>query len=141
MSDVETELAALRAAVADLKAQVERAKPPAPFKPDPDWRPPINPIDRLSMPSEAMADMVRAIPDHTIRDIVKSGGVGVLQSTATTPTPTRVSEQNRSGWRDAQPLSNPPGVTLADKLVDEQDRRDRAELIAQEARRRLAEKG
>jgi hypothetical protein len=39
------------------------------------------------------------------------------------------------GWREPTPLGPPPGVAQADKLMDMQDARDRAELIAQEARR------
>jgi hypothetical protein len=133
-TELETELAALKAKVEELE---RKAKPPAPFKLPDDWRPPINPIDRLSMPPSAMAEMVGAVPDGLIRDIVKSGGVGVLQSTATTPTPTRVSAQNTSGWREATPLGPPPGVAQADRLMDAADARDRVDLIAAEARRRL----
>jgi hypothetical protein len=33
-----------------------------------------------------------------------------------------------TGWQNPIPLSNPPGVAQADKLMDEQDRRDKAEL-------------
>jgi hypothetical protein len=33
-----------------------------------------------------------------------------------------------TGWRAATPLGPPPGVAQADKLMDEQDRRDRIEL-------------
>jgi hypothetical protein len=32
-----------------------------------------------------------------------------------------------SGWRDAQPLTSPPGVALADALMDQQDKIDLAE--------------
>jgi hypothetical protein len=39
-----------------------------------------------------------------------------------------------TGWRESSPLSNPPGTALADKLMDAQNRRDRAERIAQEER-------
>ena len=66
-------------------------------------------------------------------------GLGVLQSAGGGPTPTRVSAQNRSGWRDPGPLGPPPGVAIADRLMDVQDARDRAQLIANEAQR-LAKK-
>jgi hypothetical protein len=89
------------------------------------------------MSPEVMAEMAHAVGSETIRGIVKSGGVGVLQSTATTPTLTRVSAQNTSGWRDPGPLSPPPGIAIADRLMDAADARDRAELIAAQARRRL----
>jgi len=32
-----------------------------------------------------------------------------------------------SGWSDPLPLRNPPGTELVDRLVDAQDRKDRAE--------------
>jgi hypothetical protein len=134
--DLAAKIAALEAKVEELE---RKAKPPAPFKSDYVPPSPNRLIDRISMPPSAMADLVNCVGDGTIKEIVKSGGVAVLQSTTTTPTPTRVAEQNRSGWRDAQPLSNPPGVAIADRLVDAQDARDRAELIAAEARR-LAKK-
>jgi len=34
----------------------------------------------------------------------------------------------RTGWQNPIPISPPPGVTQCDKLMDEQDRRDRIEL-------------
>jgi hypothetical protein len=136
---LETELAALRARVAELEA---RANPPAPPKFEAGTSGPTTTdlaLSRISMSPEVMAEMVRAVGNETIRGIVKSGGVGVLQSTATTPSPTRVSAQYTSGWRDPGPLGPPPGVAIADRLMDVQDARDRAQLIANEARR-LAKK-
>jgi hypothetical protein len=41
------------------------------------------------------------------------------------------------GFIDPVPLSSPPGVALCDRLMDEQDRRDRAALIDQLIRSRL----
>jgi hypothetical protein len=34
----------------------------------------------------------------------------------------------KNGWVEPQPLQSPPGVALADKLVDQQDAVDQAEL-------------
>src|SRR6516162_1688693 len=132
---LETELEVLRARVAELEA---RANPPAPPKFEAGPSGPTTTdlaLSRISMSPEVMAEMVRAVGSETLRGIVKSGGVGVLQSTATTPTPTRVSAQNTSGWRHPGPLGPPPGVAIADRLMDVQDARDRAQLIADEARR------
>jgi len=137
---LETELEVLRARVAELEA---RANPPAPPKFEAGASGPTTTdlaMSRISMSPEVMAEMVRAVGSETIRGIVKSGGVGVLQSTATTPSPTPVSALNTSGWRDPGPLSNPPGVAIADRLMDAQDARDRAQLIADEARRLASDK-
>jgi hypothetical protein len=60
-----------------------------------------------------------------------AGGTAVSGPSSVSP--------NTSGWRTAVPIGPPPGVVQADLLMDEQDRRDRHELILQEARRRAAE--
>jgi hypothetical protein len=44
---------------------------------------------------------------------------------------------NTTGWSESQPLGPPPGVDHCDRLMDVADARDRAELIAEEARRRV----
>jgi hypothetical protein len=133
---LEAQIAALKAEMEELK----RAKAPPDLKTlvDAASTPPPNPfrhIDQQGMSKETMAEMVRAVGSETIRGIVKSGGVGVLQSTATTPTPTPVSAQNTSGWREATPLGPPPGINHVDRLCEVADARDRAELIAKEAQR------
>ena len=40
------------------------------------------------------------------------------------------------GWQAEVPLSNPPGTNYADRLMDEADRRDRLQLMAEDAQRR-----
>jgi hypothetical protein len=35
-----------------------------------------------------------------------------------------------TGWADFTPISSPPGVALCDRMLDAQDARDRAELVA-----------
>jgi hypothetical protein len=136
MSDLKAELEALKAELAELK---EKMKPKAPFVSDYVPPSPNRHLDRLSMPPSAMADLVRAVGDGVLRDIVNDRRTVMVNATPK-PTPTRVAAQNTSGWREAQPLGPPPGVAQADRLMDAQDARDRAELIAQEARRRLVEK-
>jgi hypothetical protein len=42
------------------------------------------------------------------------------------------------GWREATPISPPPGVALADRLMAAQDAKDRHELIMEDARRKAA---
>jgi hypothetical protein len=132
MSD-KAELEALKARIEELE---RRAKPPEPFKPDPHWRPPPNPIDRLSMPVSVIRDMANAVPDAVVRQIVSGRAPQNLAPLAATATP--VSAQNTSGWRESVPLSNPPGVALADKLMDAADRADRVELAQRLAKQELA---
>jgi hypothetical protein len=135
---LETELAALRARVAELEA---RTNPPAPPKFEAGPRGSTTTelaLSRASLSREAMAKMVEAVPDAMVRQIVNgnraTATLNPLPQPNTTP---RVTEQNRSGWREAQPLSNPPGIAIADRLMDAADARERADLIAAEARRRL----
>ena len=45
-----------------------------------------------------------------------------------------------SGWSEPSPLSNPPGVNWADRLMDAQDARDRAELVEREAKFKAMQK-
>jgi hypothetical protein len=139
MSDEADKIAALEARVAASEArvaQLERdAKPPEPFKSN--YVPPINPIDRVSMPASAMRDMVRAVPDGIVRDLVKGGRGGAPVSIIAAPPASAEPEPRGAGWREAAALSNPPGTALADKLMDVADAKDRAELIVKEAQRRV----
>jgi hypothetical protein len=130
MSDeLENELAALKARVAEL----ERAKPPEPFKPDPDYVPPspFRLLDRVSMPAGVMREMADAMPDAMVRDIFRDARTP--QTLA--PLSADVRPRLPQGPREPTPLSNPPGIAIADRLMDAQDQRDRAELIEREAKR------
>jgi hypothetical protein len=61
-------------------------------------------------------------------------GNPVTQSVAQL-TPDRGGEVQRgSGYRDAVPLTSPPGVAICDQLVDRQDEVDRADLALRLAR-------
>jgi len=110
-------------------AELERAnKPPEPFKPDPDWRP-INPIDRVGMDPSVMRDLADAVPDHISRGIYQDSRAPKGPSSAgAIPSSQQISNVRGTGWAREIPISNPPGVNYADRLMDEQDRRDRAEL-------------
>jgi hypothetical protein len=132
----EDELAALKARVAELEA---KAKPPKPFMPEPYQR--FDPTANISMPISAMREMVNAAPDWVIQGIVRDnrapGNARVIPDRRT-----EVHADRRSlgtGWARQVPLSNPPGVAQADRLMEEQDRRDRHELVQREEARRRAE--
>jgi hypothetical protein len=137
MTDLKTEVDALKAELAELK---EKMKPLEPFVSDYVPPSPNRFLDRASMPLSAMADLVSAIGDGMVREIAKDRYASSPRSAipGTKPSAAPVSAQNTSGWRDAQPLGPPPGIAQADRLMDAQDARDRAELIAQDARRRKA---
>ena len=133
----EDELSALKRRMAELEAKVT---PPPPFTPPPYQR--FDPTANISMPRSTMLQMANAAPDDVMRGIVRdnrapTGHAGVIPDRRTSAHPGRRSLG--TGWRDATPLSNPPGVAQADRLMDEADKRDRHELIQREEARRRAE--
>jgi hypothetical protein len=88
---------------------------------------------------EWQRDMVRAVGDDLVRDLVKDFFRGPPQRSdprAPQPmakpqgepmlTPSQAMSQG-SGWVEPAPLTSPPGVKLCDQLVDVQDVIDRAE--------------
>jgi hypothetical protein len=131
LARLEARLAASEARVAEL----ERAgKAPAPIKSEPSA--PYDPTSRATMPPSAIRDMIAAVPDRLMADL-RSDALKpnpVTQSVAQlTPDRGGQVQIRGTGYRDALPLGPPPGVDLADRLVDAQDRVDRADL-----QRRLA---
>jgi hypothetical protein len=118
MTERDLEIEALKERIAKLE---EKAKPPAPLKFEAGPRGPTTTqiaLNSLGMSPEVHAELAHAVGDETIREIVKSGGVGVLRTAVTRPTPTRVSAQNTSGWRNPQPL-DVPGGARAHKLIEQ----------------------
>jgi hypothetical protein len=132
---LKTQIATLTEKVADLEA---KAKPKPAFVPGP-----VGPttselaMSRLSMPASALAEMLKATPDELMRDIA---GDARRQSTLSSLGGEPPVRQRGSGWSESIPLSNPPGVAIADKIMDVADARERAELIEKEARRLAAAK-
>jgi hypothetical protein len=142
MSELE-KLKAQNTELSDRIAKLEAAaKPPEPFVPMP--MPRRDPTEGMSMDRETMREMVRAT----------SGVMADLRADARTPnpvteassstvrgTPAALSQpqQRGTGWRDEIPLSSPPGVAIADKLMDAQDRIDRAELAMRLAKASMGE--
>jgi hypothetical protein len=61
-----TELAALKARIEELEA---KAKPPAPFTPEPYQR--YDPTAGMSMPRSALEAMIAAEPRGFMRDVIK----------------------------------------------------------------------
>jgi hypothetical protein len=122
------EIAELRKRIDELE---RKAKPPEPFVPKPHER--YDPTARMSMPPSALQEMVNAEPRGFMNGVVRdnrapTGRPGMIPGQqASLPGPANVPGSG-TGWAAPIPLSNPPGVKQADLLMDEQDRRDRAEL-------------
>jgi len=116
---------------AELKALQDQINPPP--RP-PCTHQPIDYTENASMPRAAMLEMIKAVPDALMRDLRldnrKPNPVTQASSSPVTSTPSTQSQpvQRGSGWRDAAPLTSPPGIEYADALVDAQDRLDKAEL-------------
>jgi hypothetical protein len=128
MTTKDQELAELRARV----AQLERAARPVP-SPDPRSAPRFDPTERMSMPASTLREMAAAVPDRMVREIATDRAatrpVSAVEDDA--PRPSR----KGIGWVDPRPISPPPGINHADRLMDQQDRIDREELMARSAKR------
>jgi hypothetical protein len=135
--------------LAKLKARVEQleraAKPPEPFVSD--WQP-INPIDRLSMPRSTMLEMAAAIPDRTIKDIVRDNS-GPTGPTGMAPSSSQITgvrpgggpanvPGSGTGWSHPAPLGPSMHQRYVDAQLDAAAARDRRELIMQKAREQAA---
>ena len=73
-------------------------------------------------------EMVRAVDTDVIREIVRDQRRAPIVPSSIAGQSTAQSPGRSSGWSNPQPLSPPPGVALADKLMDAQDEIDRREL-------------
>jgi hypothetical protein len=139
----EDELAALKARVEELEA---KAKPPKPFTPAPYQQ--YDPTANFTLPPSVVREMAAAVPHNFMQDVVRDnrapqGRPGAIPD-AQQPSNVRAPlPSSTPGWVTAPPLSNPPGTgpgSPADRIVDEFDRRDRAELVEREARLQAMEK-
>jgi len=75
--------------------------------------------------SEATLEMSRAVPTDLVQSLVRNFSRGVSPPSSIASAPTVQTKQKGSGWSEPLPLCNPPGVELADRLMDQQDRIDR----------------
>jgi hypothetical protein len=143
------ELSELRARIAEL----ERAKP----APMPDeaaaakWRNEMhqaaeNRMARANAFShEDLRAMEAATPADTCRDLWQHGRTPGPSAAGTSGMITKVSSNaglpgSNTGWRTAPAIGLPPGVAIADRLMDAQDARDRAELVERHARMQAMQK-
>ena len=133
------EIDELKAEIAQLRAEVERANPPAPPKFELGERGPTTTelaMSRMAMPPQAMRVMIEAVGDDAVSGIVRDGRAP--QNLSPLAAEGTVRPRLPSGMREPTPLGPPPGIAIADRLMDAADARDRADLIMQEARRRAA---
>ena len=131
-----SELEELKKRVAELE---KAAKPPEPFVPEPWQR--RDPTEGMSMPKSAMLEMINAIPESVMQGIradARKPNPVTTGSSQIKSTPSALSQpQRKGGWIEPRPLEPPPGVAIADRLVDAQDEIDRGELALKLAKARM----
>jgi hypothetical protein len=132
------ELAALKREVEELKAKLA---PPKPFVPQPHQQ--YDPTAGMCMPPSALRAMLNAEPRDFMAGVVRdnrapAGPTGAIPR-STGGGPANVPGSG-TGWAREIPLGPPPGVAQADRLMDAQDQKDRAELVEREAKLKAMEK-
>jgi hypothetical protein len=142
------QLAALKKKVEELEAKV--SPPQSTFVPmsDAEHRDMVHRMRERQanswMPPDAIREMVAAEPKGFMHDVAlrdsraPTGRPGMIPDSQQPPP--RRSAGGGTGWGHSAPLGPPPGVAQADRLMDAQDQRDRAELVEREARLRAMEK-
>jgi hypothetical protein len=131
------DIAALKKKVEELEAKV--SPPKSTFVPmtDAEHRDMVHRMRERQanswMPPSAIQEMIAAEPRGFMRDVALRDA-RAPNSPSTIPRTEHPSNRSSNvagsgtGWAREIPLSPPPGVAQADKLMDAQDRRDRAEL-------------
>ena len=139
MSELE-KLKAQNAELADRIAKLEEAAKPPP-KSEPFVMPRIDYTEGMSMPRNAMQAMIDAVPESVMQGIradARKPNPVTTGSSQIKSTPSALSQpQRKGGWIEPRPLEPPPGVAIADRLVDAQDEIDRAELALKLAKARM----
>jgi hypothetical protein len=143
--------------IADLKRELSKLKAAQPIdhkaleREAAAWRDQMHQMSEARMAQasafsrEQIAAMDAAAPPEMCRDLVQHGTVQSPSAAGTAGTITKVSSSpgvpgSNAGWLTAPPIGPPPGVALADRLMDAQDAIDRHELMQAEARRIAAMK-
>jgi hypothetical protein len=113
---------------------------------NPPPRQPYNyqPVDRtegMGMDRATMQAMIDAVPESVMAelraDTRRPNPVTEASSSTVRSTPSAQSQRQRQGWVEPRPLEPPPGVAIADRLMDAQDEIDRAELAMKFAKARM----
>jgi hypothetical protein len=134
MSD-DNELAKLKKEIADLKQRIDPPpRPPSTYQP-PDY------TANASMSPDTMREFGKAAGGGVYGDVMRQGLERLKQaiSAPTKPAPAHEPQPQRrgSGWRDEVPLGLPPGISHCDRMMDEQDKIDKAELALKLAKVRM----
>jgi hypothetical protein len=125
MTMKEEQLEAQNKELSDRIAKLEaKVNPPKPVEWT--WQKP-DPTENMRMHPNTLADMVACVPDSLVRSLVADFVHKPNPVTGySAPQPSSQGPRG-SGWRDEVPITSPPGVALADQLMDAQDRRDLVE--------------
>jgi hypothetical protein len=131
----EDELAQLKRELkAELKAELE-AKPRDYEREAAEWRDQMHRLSegRMSQASpppsaDDRRNMNAACPDNQMKGIALRDARAPTGPSSAGAIPSSQTVSNVRGWAREIPLRPPEGVNYADRLMDEQDRRDRAEL-------------
>jgi hypothetical protein len=120
------ELKAQNAKLTERIAKLEEAaKPPEPFVPF--SMPRFDPTEGASMHPSTMKEFAASMPDQLMRDL-RADALKPDPITSSANRQPQSQVQRGSGWAKPIPVEPPPGVALADRLMDHQDRIDKAEL-------------
>src|SRR6476659_870244 len=111
----------LRARITQLENRIN--PPPRP----PSTHQPMDYTANASMPASAMKAMIDAVPDAVMKGIRADAQKPNPVTGYSTAQPTN-QVQRGSGWAKPIPVEPPPGVAIADRLMDRQDEIDKAEL-------------
>jgi hypothetical protein len=131
MENSMSELDDLKKEIADLKQKID--PPPRP----PSTQQPYDPTANFSLPPSVVQAMMKAVPDRLMRDL-RGDARRPNPVNPSTPSQPTTQVQRGSGWRDEVPISSPPGIELCDRLVDAQDKIDKAELALRLAKASLS---
>jgi hypothetical protein len=135
MSEELEKLKAENAKLEERIAKLEKATEPAkPFVPEP-YQPPDYTAG-MSMDRSAMQAMIDAIPSSVMSDLRADAFKPNPITGGPNPQPTS-QVQRGSGWVDERKLEPPPGIAIMDRMMDEQDRIDKAELALRLAKASL----
>jgi hypothetical protein len=131
-----SELDDLKKEIANLKQKID--PPPRP----PSTYQPYDPTANFSLPPSVVQAMMKAVPDRLMRDLrADAQKPNPVTGGMTKPEMEPPKAIGNKGWIDERPLSPPPGIDLMDRMMDEQDKIDRAELALRLAKAILNKSG
>jgi hypothetical protein len=81
----------------------------------------------------------QAVPNRLVRDIVADAYRGISQSASMLPPSREPPKPKGTGWVDAAPIGQPPGVKIIDQMCEAQSRCDCAAAVRVRIETELAE--